>query len=374
MRDVFHLLKDSSQLEVFGFTTSSRLSHDDYDAFVKILESNIRPRILLLPHENLERGSDPLTQMAFSAQFHVRRGGELVEEDPDTVCRRVRERPNVTLNHRKFLDVYAPEGTDLKITRAAIEQSLNTVEEVTIFGSRYVSEGGSQPLMTIPREMEQVCGSIGLDFESLRGLHLHHCMLGPISSFSGTKVSDKLRSITIVNSVIQPDLVNDLSGGYPGEMKPCSTGILLGRIEDAHAGKPGPKPNRFIYRQYTKHGNEEDRLDPLTDAQLQKFISISKEWKVLCFHRDIPFEGSITSFAFKTLVYASFRFGIHEQPLDELTVFGELAPNLQWLGVNYNEFTHIIEHHDGNYDKGGLAHLGVSISTNVQACSQLKGL
>lgn len=344
LRAIFRLFSSSLQLEVFGFTTSFQLSHKAYKAFVRMLQTNIRPRILLLPY-NVDRNrkrvvTADFTFTIFGAQFHIRRGGAMVDEDSDTVYRHVRERPNVASDHRKFLDVYAPEGTDLEIFKAAIKQPVNVIEEVTIFGT----EKG--PYELFPGNMDHVCRSVGLNFEDLHGLHLHHCMLGRTSTVAGIQVSDKLRSISIVDNFAYPRIVDFFREKHPHQIQPFFTTILLRRIKFAHAGSSSPKPNRFMYRQYTTHGSGEDHFDPVSGALLLDFMSISDEWKVLCFHRDIPYKTSITSLAFKTLVYASFRFGDHEQTMGDLTAFGKQAPNLQWLGVNHNKFTRRLERPD----------------------------
>lgn len=347
-QQIADLSRNTSRLEVFGFTDRSNFSFYAVRLFTKFLLGSARLRILLLPHRKLWENwdypswyfKDHSTILDF--QLRIRRGDAPMKQYVDLVPQTVRENVYAAPNGRKYLDLYAFQGSDPDAIKTAINQPGNTLEEVSIFGiprASYQNNGAS----TV--RMNTLCDNMGLKFENLEGLHFYQCQFGPVSSFADIKISDRLRSLSIINNCSKMYEVKVLEHHRPGEFKEFSTVKLLERVAAAHEGSSMPKPNRFIYRQHFSNcnGSVDDPHDPLPNEALRSFISISDTWEVLCVHHDQEYDGSLLDFASESLVYCSLYMGTRRYKNHELSAFAEMSPNIQWFGIYYPAFTHVIE-------------------------------
>lgn len=339
----------TARLEVFGFTDRSCFQFHYVALFTKHLLGHCRLRILLLPHWKLwwDRDNpssyytDRSTVLDF--QFRIRRGDAPMKQYVDLVPQTVRENIYTAPNGRKYLDLYAFQGSDPDAIKNAIDHPDNTLQEVSIFGISVNHHHNDRGASTV--KMNTICDDMGLKFENVEGLHLYQCMLGPVSPFADIKISDRLRSLSIINNTSNTYGVNALEPLRPGGFKQFSTVKLLERVAEAHENSSMPKPHRFIYQQHfsDRTGTIGFPDDPLPNEALRSFIGISDTWEVLCVHHDQEYDGSLLDFASESLVYCSLYMGTRRYKNHELCAFAEMSPNIQWFGIYYPAFTHLIE-------------------------------
>lgn len=339
LRSLLEKFEDNKSLEVFGFASGSSIPEKYYEPIAKLLKSNTSLRILVLP-ESADKSWRGEQQTFFAGHVRLSRGdpGHDVPQLYQN-AQADRERPTTKGEGRprNNFDVYFHNGCHLGTINAAVSQPGTVIKEASLFGGKTLSS------MAAAEDWQDMCERMGVELGDLEELGLHGCMIGPVSPLAHLKVTEKLRALTIAESVSHWNIID--GNGLPEVMEGFSINDLLAKVQAVHTKTQGTGMYRFVYRQYTRNGLPNHASDRLSSDVLRNFVRHSSDWRVLCIVHNQAYDGKMQDSARTTLEYAGLRFANQDFSRHEVLRFAQASPKLRWLGINVHLFTSTVNEH-----------------------------